>query len=65
MVWSILLLVVAVLFAVGFLWPPMWFVAIGVFIVWLASMLIWGASRRRGSEPGSTLDDQRPRHRVE
>ena len=56
MVWSVMLIVIAVLFAVGFLWPALWFVAIGVFIAWLASMLVWGASRG---------DSQRPRHRVE
>ena len=65
MVWSIMLIVIAVLFAVGFLWPALWFVAIGVFIAWLISMLIWGASRGRGDEPASTIESQRPRHRVE
>jgi hypothetical protein len=62
MVWSVMLIVIAVLFAVGFLWPALWFVAIGVFIVWLASMVIWGANRRGGS---TTIDSERPRHRVE
>lgn len=65
MVWSIMLIVIAVLFAVGFLRPALWFVAIGVFIVWLISMLAWGVSRGRGDEPASTIESQRPRHRVE
>ena len=65
MVWSVMLIVIAVLFAVGFLWPAMWFVAIGVFFLWLISMLVWGATRRGGSEPGSTIESERPRHRVE
>ena len=65
MVWTVMLIVIAVLFAIGFLWPALWFVAIGVFIVWLASMLVWGASQRGGVEPPGTIEGRRPRHRVE
>ncbi len=62
MAWSILLIIVAVLFAVGFLWPALWFAAAAVFIVWAISMVFWGASGRRGRR---TVEGERPRHRVE
>ncbi len=64
MAWSLMLIVMAILFAVGFVWPALWLVAIGVFIVWLISILVWGASRRPGG-PASTIEGERPRHRIE
>jgi hypothetical protein len=63
MAWSIMLIVVAVLFAAGFIWPGLWFFALAVFVLWLVGMVVWGVSGRRGSR--TTVEGERPRHRVE
>lgn len=66
MVWTLMLIAIAILFAAGFLWPGLWFFAIGVFVVWLAGMVIWGVYGRDGGDDGGmALESQRPRHRVE
>jgi uncharacterized membrane protein len=68
MLLSVLLILVVALFAVGFLWPVMWFAAIALLVVWIGAMVSWGVSRRGRSSTtaGSrTLEDERPRHRVE
>ena len=66
MAWSILLLLVALLFAVGFIWPGLWFVAGAVFLFWVIAMIVWGLGNRRGAGSGSTtVEGERPRHRVE
>ncbi len=61
MAWSLMLIVMAILFAVGFVWPALWLVAI---VAWLISILVWGASRRPGG-PASIVEGERPRARIE
>jgi len=65
MAWSILLLLVAALFAAGFIWPGIWFFAAGVFVFWLLAMVVWGGRGPDGRRRRTTLEEQRPRHRVE
>lgn len=66
MAWSILLILVALLFAVGFIWPGLWFAAGAVFVFWAVAMVFWGVGSRRGSGAGrTTVEGERPRHRVE
>ena len=60
---SMILIVDLALFAVGFLWPVLWFPAIGLMLIWLVSLFFWNAGRRHGEGP--TQEDLRPRHRVE
>jgi hypothetical protein len=65
MAWSILLILVAVLFAVGFIWPGIWFFAAGVFVIWVIAMIVGGGRGRGRDGRRSSVEGERPRHRVE
>ncbi len=58
MAWSIVLVLVLVLFGIGFLWPPAWWVATGLFVVWAGYFLV----RAILSKPaeGDRADPERP-----
>ena len=62
MLLSILLILIVALFAVGFLWPVLWFPAIALLVLWIAAMIFWGASGRRGDK---SVEGERPTHRIE
>lgn len=57
MLLSVLLIVVLALFAVGFLWPVLWFPAIGLMLVWLVALFFWNGGRRSDE---TTTEDPRP-----